>query len=100
LFSPVNRREVIVGSLMFGTMLIGLWAIFSWMPTWIQSLIDTDAPKATRPEYDVFRNGRLNRGLPFGLAGKPDGPAQIYAALLCGLHRLSFIIQNQQHIFG
>jgi len=45
LFSPVNRREVIVGSLMFGTMLIGLWAIFSWMPTWIQSLIATDAPK-------------------------------------------------------
>jgi len=45
LFSPKNRREVIVGSLMFGTMLIGLWAIFSWMPTWIQSLISTDAPK-------------------------------------------------------
>jgi MFS family permease len=45
LFSPKNRREVIVGSLMFGTMLIGLWAIFSWMPTWIQSLITTDAPK-------------------------------------------------------
>lgn len=45
LFSPVNRREVIVGSLLFGTMLIGLWAIFSWLPTWIQSLIATDAPK-------------------------------------------------------
>lgn len=45
LFSPVNRKELIVGSLMFGTMLIGLWAIFSWMPTWIQSLIATDAPK-------------------------------------------------------
>jgi MFS family permease len=45
LFSPNNRRDVIVGSLMFGTMLIGLWAIFSWMPTWIQSLITTDAPK-------------------------------------------------------
>ena len=45
LFAPVNRREVIIGSLMFGTMLIGLWAIFSWMPTWIQSLFATDAPK-------------------------------------------------------
>jgi MFS family permease len=45
LFSSVNRQDVIVGSLMFGTMLIGLWAIFSWMPTWIQSLIATDAPK-------------------------------------------------------
>ena len=45
LFAANNRRQVIIGSLMFGTMLIGLWAIFSWMPTWIQSLISTDAPK-------------------------------------------------------
>ncbi len=44
-YSEENRRELLVGSLMFGCMLIGLWAIFSWMPTWIQSLISTDAPK-------------------------------------------------------
>ncbi|RZL15675.1 MAG: MFS transporter [Pedobacter sp.] len=44
-YSPENRRELLVGSLMFGTMLIGLWAIFSWLPTWVQSLINTDAPK-------------------------------------------------------
>ncbi|NEU09609.1 MFS transporter [Flavihumibacter sp. R14] len=33
-----NRNNIIKGSLIFGTMLIGLWAIFSWMPTWVQSL--------------------------------------------------------------
>ncbi|MFP5079012.1 MFS transporter [Pedobacter sp. JCM 36344] len=44
-YSANNRRELLVGSLMFGTMLIGLWAIFSWLPTWVQSLIATDAPK-------------------------------------------------------
>ena len=44
-YSAENRRELLVGSLMFGTMLIGLWAIFSWLPTWVQSLIPTDAPK-------------------------------------------------------
>lgn len=44
-YSEENRRELLVGSLIFGCMLIGLWAIFSWMPTWIQSLISTDAPK-------------------------------------------------------
>jgi MFS family permease len=44
-FAAENRRELLIGSLMFGCMLIGLWAIFSWMPTWIQSLFDTDAPK-------------------------------------------------------
>jgi len=40
-----NIRALLVGSLIFGTMLIGLWAIFSWMPTWLQSLSNTDAHK-------------------------------------------------------
>ena len=44
-YSEENRKELLVGSLMFGCMLVGLWAIFSWMPTWVQSLISTDAPK-------------------------------------------------------
>jgi len=45
LFSSFNRKALITGSVIFGAMLIGMWAIFSWMPTWIQSLITTDAPK-------------------------------------------------------
>lgn len=44
-YSVENRRELLVGSLMFGSMLIGLWAIFSWLPTWVQSLIPGDAAK-------------------------------------------------------
>lgn len=39
LFAASHRKDLIIGSLIFGTMLIGLWAIFSWIPTWIQSLI-------------------------------------------------------------
>jgi MFS family permease len=36
-----QRTNLIKGSLIFGTMLIGLWAIFSWVPTWIQTLVTT-----------------------------------------------------------
>ncbi|MCR8556705.1 MFS transporter [Mucilaginibacter sp. BJC16-A38] len=43
LFSATNRKSLLIGSLIFGTMLIGLWAIFSWMPTWIGSLIKGDS---------------------------------------------------------
>ena len=43
LLAVSNRKALITGSVIFGTMLIGLWAIFSWMPTWIQSLMTTDA---------------------------------------------------------
>lgn len=27
------------GSIIFGSMLIGLWALFSWLPTWVQSIV-------------------------------------------------------------
>jgi MFS family permease len=39
LFSKVNRRNLIMGSLVFGAALIGLWATFSWLPFWIQNLV-------------------------------------------------------------
>jgi MFS family permease len=38
LFTPGIRKNLITGSIVFGAMLIGLWAIFSWAPTWVQSI--------------------------------------------------------------
>ena len=38
LFSPAYRKNILIGSVVFGAMLIGLWAIFSWAPTWVQSI--------------------------------------------------------------
>jgi MFS family permease len=32
------RKNLVSGSIVFGTMLIGLWAVFSWAPTWVQSV--------------------------------------------------------------
>ncbi|RYY60514.1 MAG: MFS transporter [Chitinophagaceae bacterium] len=37
--TTMQRGDLLKGSLIFGTMLIGLWAIFSWLPTWIQTLV-------------------------------------------------------------
>lgn len=41
LFSTDHVREIVIGSVTFGSMLIGMWAIFSWLPTWIQSIVTT-----------------------------------------------------------
>ncbi|MBS1915320.1 MAG: MFS transporter [Bacteroidetes bacterium] len=38
LFAEEYRKNVLSGSVIFGAMLIGLWAIFSWAPTWVQSI--------------------------------------------------------------
>ncbi|MBL7698097.1 MAG: MFS transporter [Chitinophagaceae bacterium] len=43
IFSPNYRRNLLVGSLIFGTMLIGLWAVFSWAPTWVQSVTPNES---------------------------------------------------------
>ena len=42
LFAVANRKNLFVGSVVFGAMLIGLWAIFSWAPTWVQSIAASD----------------------------------------------------------
>ncbi len=43
LFHIEYRKSLFTGSVIFGAMLIGLWAIFSWAPTWVQSLSMADA---------------------------------------------------------
>ncbi|MGV3559081.1 MFS transporter [Larkinella arboricola] len=55
LFDPQYRRSLWLGSLAFGAMLVGLWAIFSWVPTWVQTL--------------VIGNGQKERGLSMVLMG-------------------------------
>ncbi len=46
IFTKSHRKNLIFGAVIFGSMLIGLWAIFSWLPTWIQTLVTSgDAQK-------------------------------------------------------
>ena len=52
-----HRAQLINGSIIFGSMLIGLWAVFSWVPTWVQSLL----PEGT--------DGQSERGLSMMLLG-------------------------------
>lgn len=78
LFSPTYRLAVLRGSLVFGAVLIGLWAVFSWTPSWVQSLF-TDPAEAARP-----------RGLTmmlFGLGGIVGGAASGFLVRAFGLRR-------------
>ncbi len=38
LFAPGYTKNILKGSIIFGAMLIGLWAVFSWAPTWTESI--------------------------------------------------------------
>ena len=67
IFSSHHRSNLIIGAAIFGTMLIGLWAIFSWLPTWIQSLITTgDAQKERGLSMMMLGIGGLTGGFLSG----------------------------------
>lgn len=52
-----NRTNLVVGTLVFGSVLIGLWGLFSWLPTWVQSLLPAG------------QNGQQERGITMMLLG-------------------------------
>jgi MFS family permease len=43
LVSHANRRNFLLGATIFGTMSVGLWATFSWLPAWAQDLAGASA---------------------------------------------------------
>ncbi|WP_337044061.1 MFS transporter [Emticicia sp. 17c] len=57
LFNQDYRPSLVTGSLIFGSVLIGLWGIFSWLPTWIQALLPAGA------------SGQAERGITMMLLG-------------------------------
>jgi MFS family permease len=67
IFTGDHRADLIIGSVIFGTMLIGMWAIFSWIPTWIQSLITTgDTQKERGLSMMMLGMGGLTGGFLSG----------------------------------
>jgi MFS family permease len=67
IFSTSHRADLITGSVIFGAMLIGMWAIFSWIPTWIQSLITSgDAQKERGLSMMMLGMGGLTGGFLSG----------------------------------
>ena len=59
IFSAENRRNLLIGSVVFGAMLIGLWAVFSWTPTWVQSVSGVNAQQQRGSAMMVLAAGGI-----------------------------------------
>ncbi|SDE30490.1 Predicted arabinose efflux permease, MFS family [Dyadobacter soli] len=70
IFDAQNRPNVIRGSLIFGAVLIGLWGIFSWLPTWAQSLLASG------------QDGQKERGLLMILLGMGGITGGVFSGIL------------------
>jgi MFS family permease len=62
-----DRSNLIKGSIIFGSMLIGLWGMFSWIPTWVQSLLGaTDGQNERGIAMMLLGAGGLTGGFASG----------------------------------
>jgi MFS family permease len=65
--SPQYRPNLWSGSVIFGTMLIGMWAIFDWLPSWVQSVsVNSDAHQDRGLSMMLMGGGGLLGGFASG----------------------------------
>ncbi len=85
-----SRREILIGSTLFGCMLIALWAAFSWLPTWVSELFPgTDQGADVRGAVMMALGGggiigSLLVGPLVSLLGRLPGIAVCYAGAIIG----------------
>ncbi|NDV17155.1 MFS transporter [Muricauda sp. TY007] len=96
-----HRKELIHGSLVFGSMLIGLWAVFSWYPTWVQSLlVGSDGQQERGLVMMLLGIGGITGGFLSGWVAKTLGVRK--AMLLCfsGCSLMAFLLFGLNHEFS
>lgn len=101
MFSSPHRKDVISSSLIYGTMLISLWAIFSWLPTWVQSLIiNQDAQKERGLSMMLLGMGGLAGGFFSGWFVKAIGIRKSMTVGFATCAVLSFILFKSNNAFS
>ena len=81
------------GSVIFGSMLIGLWAIFSWLPTWVQSLLTTSDGQSERGlSMMLLGVGGLSGGFMSGWISNTLGIRKTMLMCFSGCFILSFLL--------
>lgn len=101
LFAPEVERNLIKGSLIFGSMLIGLWAIFSWVPTWVQSLlIDSDGQRERGMSMMILGAGGLSGGFFSGWIANALGVRRSMLICFAGCLVLSFFLFKMNTVFS
>ncbi len=101
IFADDHRKNLVKGSIIFGTMLIGLWAIFSWLPTWIQSLLATsDAQKERGLSMMMLGMGGLTGGFLSGWVVNAIGARRSMLLCFSICAALSFLLFKTNSTFS
>lgn len=100
-FTEDSRKKLWMGSIVFGTMLIGLWAIFSWLPTWVQTLTTTgDAQRERGLSMMLLGMGGLAGGFVSGWFIKLVSDKKALAICFIVSTVLSFLLFKTNTVFS
>ncbi|HNR07503.1 MAG TPA: MFS transporter [Saprospiraceae bacterium] len=94
LLHPPVRYNLISGILIFGSVLIGLWGLFSWMPTWVQSILP-EGYAGTRERgltMMLLGIGGITGGLFSGFLVRVLGARKTLSLAFTGLTAVSLIL--------
>ncbi len=96
-----DKENLLKGAVIFGSMLIGLWGMFSWIPTWVQSLLtNSDGHTERGIAMMLLGAGGLTGGFISGLVCNRLGVRK--AMMLCfgGCITLSVLLFGLNHTFS
>ena len=94
-------RDLLNGSVVFGSMLIGLWAIFSWTPTWVQSLlVGSDGQHERGLSMMLLGAGGLSGGFFSGWISNALGTRKAMLVCFSGCFILSVLLFKGNTVFS
>lgn len=86
-------KNIIKGSLIYGSMLIGLWAVFAWLPTWVQTIVvDSDGQQERGISMMIFATGGLSGGFFSGWLSNQFGMKKVMLWCFVGAFLASLIL--------
>ncbi len=100
-YSKEDRHNLLTGAIIFSSMLIGLWGMFSWIPTWVQSLLPSSDGQTERGiTMMLLGAGGLTGGFISGWISNALGVRR--AMLLCfsGCLLMSFLLFGMNESFS
>lgn len=98
-FAPKYRRNLLTGSTIFGAMLIGMWVIFEWLPSWVQSLPgSTDAQRGISMMF--MGAGGLAGGFISGWVVHALGLRRTMILCFAICFGIAFVLFKLNHVFA
>jgi MFS family permease len=98
---PHDRANLVKGAVIFGSMLIGLWGMFSWIPTWVQSLLTgTDGQTERGVAMMLLGAGGLTGGFISGWVSNALGVRRAILFCFCGCIVMSFLLFGMNGSFS